>query len=68
MLDEPDHDAIAEGAKRAILEALRDITDTPGADVFEFIRRGVREATHEWLEENRAAIIRAIADVGRERG
>ena len=55
-----DFDAEVQGAKQAILEAIRGATDMPGEDTFHFIKEGVKEATREWLNENRAQVFEAI--------
>lgn len=54
-------DAVREGAKEAILEAMRGITDMPGTDTFQFIKEGVKEATLQWLNDNKTEIIETMS-------
>ena len=54
-------EAVKEGAKAAILEAMSGITHMPGTDIFHTIKEGVKEATLQWLNDNKTEIIQAMS-------
>lgn len=61
MARQQEFEAVAEGAKRAVMQAIRDATDMPGEDTFHFIKEGVKEAAREWFDANRKEVLDAIS-------
>lgn len=61
MSGEKQFEAVKQGAKEAIVEAMRGISDMPGSDIFDSIKEGVKEAALQWLESNKKEIIESIS-------
>lgn len=61
MSEEKQLEAIKQGAKEAIMELMRGISDMPGSDIFDMIKEGMKDATLQWLERNKKEIIESIS-------
>lgn len=63
MSGEKQFEAMKQGTKEAIVEAMRGVSDMPGSDIFDSIKEGMKEAALQWLDTNKKEIIDSLSKV-----
>ena len=63
MTEKDQLEATKQGVKEAVLQTMLGCTDTPGADIFNSIEEGVKEALLQWLDMNKKEIIESISKI-----